>query len=89
MFLSDDEKSAKSSVLEELLAKMDGRTADRIRGPKKMESEGAMDDIMDKVAGAKEMPVESDEYASEEPVEGGIDEEQKRMIEELYNRYCR
>ena len=85
MFLSDDEKSAKSSVLEELLGKMDSRTVDRIRGPKKPDSEGAMALIMDKVGSGEEMPEEE----AEEPVEGGMDEEKKRMIEELYNRYCR
>lgn len=92
MFLSDKEKSAKSEVLAELSKKLEGMRSSRMAGRgKPAVAEISVAEIEPEEEGGKlgKMMGGMHEMGESEESGEGISEEQKMMIEELYNRYCR
>ena len=103
MFLEKDDQKARSSALEALLGHVDSIESGKL-GKKpvaaavevtKVEPVEGDDDLLEKaMSAAGHEGVEAAEgelFPAEEAAEetGGIDEESKKMIEELYNRFCR
>ena len=103
MFLNDKQKSVKSRALADLLGEVDSLDKNKL-GKKPMVAEMSVTKVepMDKLGSLmkeaghegveeKEEQLFPAEEAKEEALEesGGISAEEKQMIEELYNRYCR
>ena len=92
MLLSDREKSAKLSVLDELQKKIDDFGASRIKksGSPKSGLLAAMDEAgHEGVEAAEEKLFPEDEAAEHEAMEsGGPSEEEKAMIAQLFQKYC-
>lgn len=101
MFLNDNKKKLKSSALDELLSNLDGLDSEKIGKSKKpmiaemsvtkVEPKGKLPEQMKAIGHEATDEIEESVFPEEqkEEYEGGISEEEKSMIEELYNRYCR
>ena len=100
MLLGNEEKSAREKVLEKLLGSLDDMDSEKLSSKKPVAAEisvmsakpSSLDSAM---AGADHDEVEEleekhfpEEEGEEEKMEGGISDEQKMMIEELYKKYC-
>jgi hypothetical protein len=103
MFLNEKQKDIKSKALAELLGEVDSLDKGKLsKKPMVAEMTVAKVEPMDKLGSMmkeaghegveeKEEQLFPAEEAKEEAMEegGGISDEEKQMIEELYNRYCR
>lgn len=103
MFLNEKQKNLKSKALADLLGEVDSLDKGKLgKKPVVAEMSIAKVEPMDKLGSAmeeaghegveeKEEELFPAEEAKEEAMEegGGISEEEKSMIEELYNRFCR
>lgn len=102
MLLSDKEKSAKLSVLDELQKNIDGFGASRIKksmpavaevSVAKMDPKASLLDAMksaghDGVEAAEESLFPKEEAAEDAMESGGPSESEKSMIAELYKKFC-
>jgi len=103
MFLNEKQKNLKSKALADLLGEVDSLDKNKL-GKKPVVAEMSVTKVepMDKLGSLmkeaghegveeKEEQLFPAEEAKEEALEesGGISAEEKQMIEELYNRYCR
>jgi len=89
-FDDDEEKSAKSSVIQEIMAMMDDREGSKLKKPAAVEiSATSMDpaeDGEDEMESEGEMPMASD--MDEMVGEGAPSPDELEKIKELYNKYC-
>jgi hypothetical protein len=102
MFLSAREKSAKSSVLDELSKHLDKFGSNRIKSRKPVAAEVSVTEmepkedllsVMDEaghegVEEAEEKLFPQEEAAEEQAEMGGVDDETKQMIATLYKKFC-
>lgn len=96
MFLNEKQKNLKSKALADLLGEVDSLDKGKL-GKKPVVAEMSiakvepMEEAGHEGVEEKEEELFPAEEAKEEAMEegGGISEEEKSMIEELYNRFCR